>query len=274
MLTAIAAVSAALAAAPGGTLAYERNGDIFVGDRNLTRSKAQEYAPAWSPDARRIAYVSYRDGNGEIYVMNADGSGARRLTRHAAEDLSPAWSPDGRRIAFAANRGGGYDVYVMRADGRRVERLTRLGASYSPAWSPDGRTIVFSSSGRTPENPELWSIRPDGAGLRRLTRTKGDAHTLGDDGFPSWSPDGRTIVFSSNRTGNGELWTMRPDGSGQRRLAGLPGRDDWAPRYSPGGDWIAFESRLPDRSDVYAVRTDGTGLILLLRNASAPAWRP
>jgi Tol biopolymer transport system component len=166
----------------------------------------------------------------------------------------------------------------MKADGNGVRRLTRLArrgyGSHSPAWSPDGRLIVFSSAGRTPENPELYSIRPDGSGLKRLTFTRGDAETLGDDGFPSWSPDGRTIVFTSNRTGEGELWTMRPDGSGQRLLAGLRGRDDWAPRYSPDGARIAFESRRLAGSNVYAVRADGTGAKLLLRNASSPSWRP
>jgi Tol biopolymer transport system component len=271
MLTAIAAVAAALASAPGGTLAFERNRDIYAGSRNLTRTPAvREYAPVWAPNGARIAYVSYRDGNGEIYVMNADGTAARRLTRHRGEDLSPAWSPDGARIAFS--RDG--RIHVMKADGTRVRRLAELRQSHSPAWSPDGRVIVFSSAGRTPENPELYSIRAGGPGLKRLTFTKGDAETLGDDGFPSWSPDGKTIVFTSNRTGEGELWRMQPDGSGQRRLAGLPRRDDWAPRYSRDGGWIVFESRPVQGSDVYAVRADGTGAKRLLRNASAPSWRP
>ncbi len=274
VLDAVAAVAAAIAVGPGA-LAYERGADIYVGATNVTRTpKVREFAPAWSPDGARLAFVSYRDGNGEIYVMRADGSGARRLTRHRGEDLSPAWSPDGSRFAFTSNRGGAHRIHTMRADGTGVRRLARLAQSFSPAWSPDGRTIVFSSSGRTPENPELYSTRADGTGLTRLTRTRGDAHTLGDDGFPSWSPDGTRIVFSSNRTGNGELWTMRPDGSGERRLAGFPRRDDWAPRFSPDGTAIAFESRTASRSDVYVIRADGTGPQLLLRNASAPAWRP
>ncbi|MBD0338392.1 MAG: PD40 domain-containing protein [Thermoleophilia bacterium] len=271
MVTAIATVAAALAAtAPGGTLAYERDRDISVDGRNLTRSNAQEYAPAWSPDGARLAYVYYRDGNGELYVMKADGSGVARLTRHGGEDLSPAWSPDGARIVFSRDR----RIHVMNADGSGVRRLTALAESHSAAWSPDGRAIVFSSSGRTPENPELYSIRPNGTGLKRLTHTKGDAETLGDDGFPSWSPDGRTLVFTSNRTGEGEVWTMRRDGSGERRLAGRRGWDDWWPHYSADGAWIVFESRRLDRVDAYAVRADGTGARLLLRSASSPSWRP
>jgi TolB protein len=273
------------ATAPARGLSFERDGDIFTSRvdgsrvRNVTRTAGvREFAPAWSPDGARLAYVSYRDGNAEIYLVRPDGSGARRLTRDSGEDLSPAWSPVGRRLAFASNRSGEYEIYVMGADGSGARRLTRLArpgyGSFSPAWSPDGRTIVFSSAARTPENPELYSIRPDGRGLVRLTRTSGDAHRLGDDGFPSWSPEGRTIVFASNRTGDGELWTMRPDGGGQRRLAGLPGRDDWAPRYSPDGRLIAFESRPAQGSDVYVVREDGRGVKLLLRNAAAPSWRP
>ena len=272
MTLAIAAVAAALSV-PG--LAYERGADVYVGSANVTSTpRVREYAPAWSPDGTRLAYVSYRDGNAEIYVMAADGSGARRLTRHRGEDLSPAWSPDGSRIAFAGNRSGAYRIHTMRADGSGVRVLTQLRESFSPAWSPDGRSIVFSSSGRTPENPELYSVRADGTGLTRLTWTRGGVETLGDDGFPSWSPDGGTIVFSSNRTGNGEVWTMRADGSRQRRLAGLPRRDDWSPRVSPDGTTLVFASLTRTRSDLYAVNRDGTGLRLLLRNASAPAWRP
>ena len=277
--------SGATGAAPARGLAFARGGDIWLaradGTRpvNLTRTpRANEYTPAFSPDGDRIAFVGYRHGNGEIYVMNADGTGLKRLTSHKGEDLTPAWSPDGRRIAFASNRAGEFEIFVMNADGRAVRRLTRIAkgpyGSYSPAWSPDGRTLVFSSAARTPENPELYSIRADGTGLKRLTRTKGDAEVLGDDGMPTFSPDGRTIAFTSNRTGNGELWVMRRDGSGQRRLAGLRDRDDWAPRYSPDGSTIVYESLREAASDVWVVRANGTGAKLLLRNASGAVYRP
>ena len=92
--------------------------------RILTR-KPENAFPAWSPDGGKIAFVSNRDGNLEIYVMNSDGSGQRRLTRHPGVDGSPAWSPDGRSIACGCERGGNFDIYVISADGSGQRRLTR-----------------------------------------------------------------------------------------------------------------------------------------------------
>jgi Tol biopolymer transport system component len=178
----------------------------------------------------RLAYNAGGTVSGQIFVREGASARTRAITRGRAQNPSPAWSPDGMRLAFASNRGGSYDIYVANADGSAVRRLSRLGNSFNPAWSPDGRTIVFLSSGRTPENPELYSIRPDGSALRRLTRTAGGVDKLGDDGMPSWSPDGRRIAFTSNRTGDGEVWTMAPTGRNQRSLVGFPRRDDWWPR--------------------------------------------
>lgn len=91
-----------------------------------------------------LAFVSERDGNPEIYVMNVDRTGLLRLTDHAGYDGEPAWSPDGSRIAFVSDRAGGQDIYVMDADGSNVVRRTDEGLNAAPAWSPDGKTIVFS----------------------------------------------------------------------------------------------------------------------------------
>ena len=89
-------------------------------------------------------FVSWRDGNGEVYAMDADGSGPRNLTQHPAKDVRPAWSPDGRRIAFVSRRDGNSEVYVMNADGSGKRNLTRSRASDDfPTWSPDGRRIAF-----------------------------------------------------------------------------------------------------------------------------------
>jgi Tol biopolymer transport system component len=96
------------------------------GLRNLTPKPVGTYvAPAWSPDGRKIVFVSDRDGNSEIYVMNANGSGQRSLTRNPAYDADPAWSPDGRKLAFVSNRDGSYGIYVMNADGSGQRRLAQ-----------------------------------------------------------------------------------------------------------------------------------------------------
>jgi CubicO group peptidase (beta-lactamase class C family) len=157
--------------------------------RKLTDFGAVDWFPAWSPDGSRIAFVSNRDGNDEIYSMNADGSDARRLTQTADADESfPAWSPDGSHISFDSNRGGNWDVYVMASDGSDVRRLTNHpGEDWISSWSPDGQRIVFES--KRDGNYEIYVMNADGSGQQRLTRN------AVQDGDPSWSPDGSRIVF-------------------------------------------------------------------------------
>ena len=93
--------------------------------------------PSWSPDGKKIVFVSERDGNPEVYVVNADGSGLRNLTRHPGYDSDPAWSPEGRKVAFVTKRDGNFEVYVMKADGSDQRNLTRNPApDRSPVWSP------------------------------------------------------------------------------------------------------------------------------------------
>jgi TolB protein len=269
-----------------GELAFVRGGDVYTvradgsGLVRLTRTRARESTPAWSPDGAQLVFVRERPGNADVYVADARARNVRRITHtRGANEYTPAWSPDGKRIAFASNRTGAYELYVARADGTGVRRLT-VGArdgygSYLPAWSPDGRRIAFSSSSRTPENAEIYLVRPNGTGLRRLTRTRGNVEVLGDDSWPAWSPDGRRIVFSSNRTGEGEVWVMGADGRGERRLAGLRRRDDWGPRFSPDGAEIVFYSlgaRGP--GELYVARSDGKAVRRLGVRGEDPAWRP
>ena len=100
--------------------------------------------PAWSPDGRKLAFVSRRDGNSEIYVINADGSGQENLTQHPARDSHPSWSRDGRKLAFVSRRDGNSEIYVMNADGSGLRNVTRAPSNdLGPAWSPDGGAIAF-----------------------------------------------------------------------------------------------------------------------------------
>jgi len=211
---------------------------------------------------RRSQPLRARTGDEEIYVANADGSGIRRLTRSRGPDLSPAWSSDGRRLAWSRNA----EIWTMSATGANQRALVRKAQPwhehYSPTWH--GATIVYSSSRAGFFNPELYA-----APARRLTFTKGAEHVLGDDGMPDFSPDGRRIVFTSNRDQQSEIYVMNRNGSGQRRLTRTPG-DDFLPRFSPDGTQIAFVS-LP--GTVLVMDADGTGARRLTAGTDAD-WRP
>ena len=162
--------------ATGATGPQPRNTDIYVRDpngavRQLTKTAWYEGSPSWSPDRTKIVYVSARNGDADIYVMNADGTGQRRLagSKQGPQDQYPAWSPDGKLIAFASNRTGEEDIYVMRADGTGLRQLTKNAIwieDQQPRFSPDGRFIVFSSNRVAFSNPELYRMRvSDGRGL-------------------------------------------------------------------------------------------------------------
>ena len=235
----------------------------------LTYNDAIDSCAAWSPDGRRIAFDSDRDGNTEIYVMNADGSGVTRLTNHDARDSVPAWSPDGRRIAFQSYRDGNLEIYLMNADGSGVTRLTDNDAQDgTPAWSPDGRRIAFYSM--RDGNTEIYVMNADGSGVTRLT------HNGAEDVTPAWSPDGRHIAFSSEREGNLEIYVMNADGSGVTRLTHNGARDLF-PDWSPDGRRIAFHSNRDGNWEIYAINADGSGVTNLTQNDARdviPAWSP
>ncbi len=108
-----------------------------TGSTRLTSTTTSPW-PSWSPDGSRIAFTSSRDGNDEIYVMNADGSALTRLTNNSATDIEPAWSPDGSRIAFVRGSGPSSELYVMNADGSGQTRVLSGGPIRSPNWAPTG----------------------------------------------------------------------------------------------------------------------------------------
>ena len=249
----------------------------------------------------QIAFVSYRDGNPEIYVMDADGKNQRRLTNHLADDDSPSWSPDGKRIAFVSkafesDRDGEVhfrdgrptsEIYVMDVDGGNPQNLTlNPGRDFSPAWSPDGKRIAFSSNREGRFNYEIYVMGADGGNPQRLTN---DPHA---DIQPSWSPDGRRIVFSARRAGHfetkfsitNEIYVMEADGRNQRRLTKNP-HDDLSPSWSPDGKRIAFSARrdghVADKwgltYEIYVMDADGRNEQRLTENGvyeGQPSWSP
>jgi Tol biopolymer transport system component len=217
----------------------------------------------------RVAFVSERDGNAEIYVMNADGSDVTRLTDTPAVEWLPIWSPDGTRIAFYSYRDDFAEIYVMNADGSGQMNLTNNPASdWDHSWAPDGTRIAFTS--KRDGNEEIYVMNTDGSDVTRLTKESAN------DWRPSWAPDGTRIAFTSKRDGNPEIYVMNADGSNQTRMTNNPA-GDYNPTWSPDGRRIAFDSDRDGNREIYVMNADSsdvTRLTNILAWDEAPSWLP
>ncbi len=183
----------------------------------LTHNQGYNAESTISPDGRKIAFTSTRNGDLDIYVMNSDGTHVRQLTHELGYDGGPFWSRDGKWIVYRAYhpetreeiaeyqdllmqnliRPTRLDLWVMRADGAQKRRITHnAAANFAPYFFPDGKRIIFSSNFADPKgmgNFELYAVNLDGSDLERIT------YSPAFDGFPMFSPDGKKLVFSSNR---------------------------------------------------------------------------
>jgi Tol biopolymer transport system component len=260
----------------------------------------------------KIAFASDRDGNLEIYLMDADGGGQIRLTEDAGEDYSPSWSPDGKRLAFVSTRDGNAEIYLMNIDGTGQTRLTNNSASdLHPAWAPDGAHIAFVTN--RDGNDEIYLMNVDGSNQTNLTKNRADdssfayspdgdsivfastrednqfdlfvmnaaggavvrlTQSVGDDIDPSWSTG--QISFQSNRDDNDEIYTMGFAGQNQTRLTSNTELDE-DPAQATNGTRIVFASTRDGNFEIYAVNADGSGLTRLTTNSSTdvqPAVQP
>jgi TolB protein len=237
---------------------------------------AQPQTPARAsfPGANgKIAFVSDRDGNQEIYVMNADGSSQTRLTNNSDPDIEPTWSPDGTRIAFSSHRDGNSDIYIMNANGTDEVRMTEdPAADASPAWSPDGTRIAFSTDrdakGEVFPNKEVYVMNADGTDQQRLT------DDVAVDGEPDWSPDGSKIAFTRLRGGSGsDIFVIDPSGGELTNLTHTPAIPgilafSASASWSPDGESIAYV-----RWGVTVRKADDPEATYLLWGRK-PAWSP
>lgn len=237
--------------------------------RQLDRFPGDKQTPNWAPNGRRLAVrwvPSDYDNPTPLLVLASDGSIAVNLTKRTGlAGWSPSWSPDGKRLVTAArtkfDRTEG--LYVMNSDGTNARRITPPGreAQYA-SWSPSAEKIAFTYV--EDGGFDLYTIRPDGSDLRRLTSDGPE----GENNWAMWSPDGAKIAWGRGET----LWLMKADGSGQRMVTdagSVPGA--WAP-----GPFITFQCKTQAGIGICAVHEDGTGLVPLLGGIDAgfPAWRP
>jgi Tol biopolymer transport system component len=256
------------------------------------KDKLRQYASGPRIDAR-LVFVSQRDGNVDIYTINADGSHEQRLTDHPGLDDMPVWSPDGQKIAFVSDRDGNKEIYLMDADGGNVQRVTNHPAvDQMPVWAPNSKALAFVSERNgnadilifnlekeeltqltdspandwhpawSPNTPELAYVS-DADGDPDLYIINADLeirrltdNTVGDS-QPAWSPDGRLIAFTVTEDGkNSDLYIIRPDGTGLQRITETPGLNN-NPAWSPDSEYLAFSSDRDGNPEIYVMTLSG-----------------
>ena len=224
-----------------------------------------------------MAFTLRRNGNSDIYAVNAGEKQLIRLVSHPADDRDAAFSPDGHELAFASHRDGNWDIYRMDLTSGVTTRLT-FSTTYeaAPAWSPDGKRIVFESY--RDNNLDLYVMDRDGQNVTRLTTNPAP------DTSPAWSPDEQAIAFASYRNGNKDIYLLPLDSKeGEDDLANLtntPDRDEDNPAWSPDGTQLAYTSGRPGDQLIYVNTFDLKYKSLqeadvgLFGQGSEPIWSP
>ncbi len=199
----------------------------------------------------KIAFDSYRDGNGEIYVMNSSGGGQTRLTHNEMADNLPAWSPNGRQIVFQSERDGNWEVYVMDTNGGNEKNLTQHPAiDGSPTWSPNGVYIAFTSNRDGKLN--IYVMDADGGSVKQLTHLEFAAD-------PKWSPDGSQIAFDGVVNQRQQVYAVNADGTNLWQVSEpIAGAVMLCEGWSPDGKQILYGAAMG------GLVTDATVLIATL----------
>lgn len=265
----------------------------------------QSAPPVSAQLQNQIVFTTDRDGNQELYVMNADGMEQRNLTNNPAKDTDAAISGDGTAIAFVSDRDGSEQIYRMAADGSNIQVVT---TGRSPAWAPDNTQIVFERDGdicvigqdgsnercltsnaeqdRDPDwsrddriaferNNDIYVMNADGGGLENITNTPQTRETK-----PAWSPISSHIVFTSDEgDGVDDIYYMNANGENRTNLTRNPNRADSNPAWSPDDSHIVYRSTTSDRkNEIFVIHINGTeDPVRLTENDSddtAPVWSP
>ena len=248
--------------------------EIYISDydgqnqRRLTTGRGLNITPAWSPDARALAYTSYRRGFGDIFISNIyEGTTPENPTKGRGESFLPAWSPDGTRLAFTSDRDGNPEIYVMNRDGSGLLRLTNHPAiDVTPTWSPSGTQVAFTSD--RSGSPQIYVVSADGAGgARRITN---EAYC----DRPTWSPPPfNEIAFAARSRGSIDIKILDVAATVVRQLTFGDGLNE-SPTFAPNGRHLAFTSTRSGRAQIYVIDRQGQHLTQLTRsgNNTMPDW--
>jgi Tol biopolymer transport system component len=230
--------------------------DLAAGPaRQLTTEGFEDLVPtgrAWAPDSRHVVFASRRTGTWDLWVADVESGETRQLTHDVRNDLGATWSPDGQWIAFVSDRGGQWDVWVIPSAGGNAQRVTNdlaVEASGTLGWSRDGRSLLYQN---TEAEGALGVAAADGSAPRMLVTWPG--YTIGTG--PTLSPDGKTVIFVSNRSGNLDLWSVPFAGGEPAPFATSP-LDESQPRYSPDGSQVLFTSSRSGSDDLWVMPASG-----------------
>jgi len=248
--------------------------EIFISEfdgynpRQFTTDNDLSLFPAWSSDAKWLAYTSYARGKPDLYIMNIKEKNGAVVTRKGIL-ITPAWVPGKFELAATLSFSGDQEIYLLTGRGKIIKRLTTSrGIDVEPTWSPDGKKMAFVS--KRSGTPQIYIKNVVSDRVRRLT-FEGRYNTQ-----PNWSPRGHSIVFSTMQLGRIDIYTIGVDGKDLRRLTEDQG-DNEAPSWSPDGSLIVFSSNREGISKIYVMTAFGTDqrrLISLPGAQTSPKWSP
>lgn len=225
--------------------------------------------PHVSPDGKRVAFTSWRDGNGDVYVVDQDGKNLRQLTHAPSGEQEPSWSPDGSRIVFRRGMGDSVSIVSMILEGLRERVMVTGNNRQFPSVSPDGHQLLFG----------LW--KPSGPTILVMDIDGSRQHELGSGMQATWSPDGSRIVFAaplSDRTLR--VFIANADGTNRRQVSQADGLHEY-PTWSPDGKRIAYFASTRGTHDavIRVVNVDGTNDVAITKHTrpyldETPSWFP
>ena len=240
------------------------------GENEVTvfRSAEPIISPAWSPDGKKLAYVSFDNKKPIIYVQELDTGRRIPVANYKGNNSAPAWSPDGKQLAIALSRDALTQIYLINADGSDIRRLTKSnGIDTEPCFSPDGQTIYFTSD--RGGSPQIYRMSIDGTDVRRITFRSDYSIS------PSVSADGKMLAYIAGRGGSYQLH-LHDLVTGSERPLSTAAHDE-SPSFAPNGRFIVFSSGSGSRGTLTVVSTDGNARYSLssrTSNIREPVWGP
>ncbi len=243
-------------------------------EKILTNDPSEDRYASYSPDGTKILFESNRNGNWDIFLMDADGENQKPVTSDTSQNRRPSWHPSGKKILFESNRNGVNRLYELNVKNLKAVEIAIEGFDGTPIfarYSPDGNLIAFSASVGESE-PNLYLVDSSGKNLRQVTSY--NFRSL----YPDWSPDGKRLVFFSRHETNNEddeIYTINLDGSEIERLTNWP-KHNFCPRWSPDGRKIAYVTSMEvSRPEIYVMDSNGENQQRITNNTDGdtlPSW--